>query len=67
MKGEYKMKINVNLWADTGNSYPTAQLEIARHGKNISLKLSDSEREIVVDRDDFLQAVLCVHGSCERQ
>lgn len=61
------MKIDINLWMDSENSHPTAKLGIVRYDKKIALKLSDSEREIVVDRDDFLQAVLCVHGSCGRQ
>jgi len=61
------MKIEVNVWADSENSYPDCALEIKRSHDKIALKLSDEDREIVLDADDFMQAVLCVHGSCKRQ
>lgn len=59
------MKISIGLWHDSENSNPcSAELEISTYGKHISLKLSDSDREVVLLRESFASAVRCVVENC---
>jgi len=51
------MTVKIALERDSYNSYPSGSLELINGENDIHIKLSDSDREISVNKKDLMKAL----------
>lgn len=56
------MKVTLKLKSDSDNSYPKEEIEFTFAGDDVWIKMTDSDREVSVWKDDFVQLLRLIEN-----